>query len=257
MAFSRIYEFVKQNSPKNDDWIFSGPKGGGLHDKGSRGKWCWADGSTPTKKTGPSKGHTYGYAYIETTRCSTGNVFTIELSKGIDASSGTISLEFWYNNNTRGGAVQLIVSIWDGTKWNKEIDKDIRGKEDVWREELLDLKGYINIDLKVQFKLILKRGGNNSYKDVGLDSIKINSSEIIDETDINAYLISKRYKNVRYGNKRARRNYTGNTISTEDIKLDIQELEQKLKDKELILKEPFLVIQESDSISYLIRPGGK
>jgi len=155
-----------------DCWDFSGPKGEGLRNK--NGYWNWSDKSTPTRKTGPSEGHTHGYVYIESSRTQGGNIFTMTSKDSFNAKDSEISVSFYYNTNTFD-TILLEVFGWNGYRWILECTIKETELEDAWIKSSFKIENYSNDDCRIRFKITLPEGSSN-YRDYAIDSISISTS---------------------------------------------------------------------------------
>lgn len=226
-------------------WEFTAPKTSGL--MGKNRCWKWQDKSTPSKKTGPSTGHTHGYVYTETTKSKKGDVFTMTTKQSFDFSiEGEI--EFWMNWNTID--VTLEVLIWDGFKWNQELFLNQQEKKDQWIYYEVHALKYHNTDSYVRFKITM---GDGSYKnDFALDSINIVSNSFQETSDIDTFMEIKNITKLKKGRQKKSKNYMNKNLSSKELETTILDLENKIKNKEIELDSD-IVIHESEEISHLIR----
>lgn len=243
-TFSPFYSAITSD----DIWNFKGPNGIGLSNKG--GFWNWSKLQTPTSGTGPSTGHTHGYVYIETnapTKC--GDTFEMVTEEVFDFSyKGSVS--FYYNANVQ--AVKLYLEIWDGLQWINEYS-EVPIPKNEWVFIDVNLNRYTNLDSRVKFKITILDCKKVFKNDFALDTISIESFGEILLDNVDAYVESKNFKRLKKG--RIKKRYISDTLSKEEIKINISEIEQQIENGTLVLEED-LIIHESESVSHLIKKKG-
>lgn len=204
--FSPFYD----KSSSEDQWEFVGPGGKGLK-SGKSKYWSWSDSTTRTSKTGPTKGHTHGYVFIESSASKVGDVYTMTSIEYFNAKESEIDVSYWYNSHT-DTPVKLEVLGWNGYEWLLEdsIQNDEWDLKDEWSQRSFKIENYNNIDCKIRFRIQIPKGGKSYRKDFALDSISIGSTNTDIDQFIDFFEPQKIYKVKKFGNR-----FKGNKTKSE------------------------------------------
>lgn len=194
-TFQNVYNFDNINDTNITDWVFK--YNGVTHTlatRGTRKSWCWCNTKTPSSGTGPSGPESgAGYIYNETSApVGANDIFSMELANPINSSMSDVTFSFYYLANTRGNEARLTVDVFDGVDWRLEFDNIVSGSDNsqsAWTLVTLDLSNYNNIDMYIKISIDVLSSGAFWRKDIGIDTITINSVDIIYD-DVQNFLIN-------------------------------------------------------------------